>query len=55
MWSASTRQARKLLMDVNRLGLPAAVEYLDTMSPQFVADLASWSSGVAERPFDTRQ
>jgi len=37
------RQARQLLLDVNRLGLPAACEYLDTITPQFIADLVSWA------------
>jgi len=38
------RQARKLLVDINTLGLPTATEYVDTISPQFVADLVSWAS-----------
>ena len=67
-WSASTspegrrsqksmnneglRKARQLLIDINRLGLPVATDYLDTISPQFFADLISWaavpgSSGLA--------
>ena len=37
------KQARQLLLDVNRLGLPAGCLYCDTISPQFVADLVSWS------------
>ena len=37
------RLARKLLLDVNRLGLPVGCLYLDPISPQFVADLVSWS------------
>ena len=37
------RQARQLLLDINRLGLPVGCLYLDTISPQFVADLVSWS------------
>ena len=28
------RQARQLLLDINRLGLPAGCEYLDTITPQ---------------------
>jgi len=45
------RQARQLLLDINRLGLPVACEYLDTISPQFLADLVSWAmvgAGTAE-------
>jgi 3-deoxy-7-phosphoheptulonate synthase len=36
------RLARKLLLDVNDLGLPAASEFLDTQIPQHIADLISW-------------
>ncbi len=38
------RLARELLMQINALGLPAGTEYLDTISPQFVADLISWGA-----------
>ncbi len=36
--------ARKLLMDINNLGLPAGTEFLDLISPQYVADLISWGA-----------
>ncbi len=36
--------ARKLLLDINKLGVPAATEYLDLISPQYVADLISWGA-----------
>src|SRR5574338_236982 len=36
------RLARKLLLDVNDLGLPTASECLDVQIPQFIADLTSW-------------
>jgi 3-deoxy-7-phosphoheptulonate synthase len=36
------RLARKLLLDVNDLGLPTASEFLDTQIPQHIADLTSW-------------
>jgi 3-deoxy-7-phosphoheptulonate synthase len=36
------RLARRLLLDVNDLGLPTASEFLDTQIPQFIADLTSW-------------
>ena len=36
--------ARKLLLDINRMGLPCATEFLDIISPQFVADLISWGA-----------
>ncbi len=38
------RLARQLLMEVNQLGLPAATEYLDVISPQYVADLIAWGA-----------
>jgi 3-deoxy-7-phosphoheptulonate synthase len=36
--------ARKLLLEINQLGLPAATEYLDLISPQYIADLISWGA-----------
>jgi 3-deoxy-7-phosphoheptulonate synthase len=36
------RLARKLLVDVNHLGVPTASEFLDTQIPQFIADLTAW-------------
>jgi len=36
------RLARKLLLDVNDMGLPTASEFLDVQIPQHVADLTSW-------------
>lgn len=38
------RLARELLLNINKLGLPAATEYLDTISPQYIADLISWAA-----------
>ena len=38
------RLARQLLLDVNNLGVPAGTEYLDLISPQYVADLISWGA-----------
>ncbi|KAF4322697.1 hypothetical protein BBO99_00003835 [Phytophthora kernoviae] len=38
------RIARKLLLDVNALGLPVSLEFLDTISPQFTSDLISWGA-----------
>ena len=37
------RQARELLLQINRLGLPTACEFADTITPQFFADLLSWA------------
>jgi 3-deoxy-7-phosphoheptulonate synthase len=38
------RISRKLLLDLNAAGLPAGVEYLDMISPQYLADLVSWGA-----------
>ena len=38
------RIARKLLVDLNEMGVPAATEFLDLVSPQYVADLVSWGA-----------
>jgi 3-deoxy-7-phosphoheptulonate synthase len=38
------RVARRFLRDVVGLGLPTATEFLDPISPQFVADLVSWGA-----------
>lgn len=38
------RLARKLLLDINNLGVPAATEFLDLVTPQYVADLISWGA-----------
>jgi 3-deoxy-7-phosphoheptulonate synthase len=38
------RLARRLLLDIGELGMPAGGEFLDTISPQFYADLISWGS-----------
>ncbi len=36
--------ARKFLLDVNELGMPAGMEFLDTITPQYTADLVSWGA-----------
>jgi 3-deoxy-7-phosphoheptulonate synthase len=38
------RLARKLLLDINTLGLPAGTELLDPIVPQYLADLISWTA-----------
>lgn len=35
--------ARRLLLDINEMGLPVATEFLDTAIPQYIADLVSWA------------
>jgi len=38
------RTARGLLRDINQLGLPTGTEFLDLISPQYVADLVGWGA-----------
>ena len=38
------RLARGVLRDINALGLPAGCEFLDMITPQYIADLVSWGA-----------
>jgi len=38
------RLARQLLCDINELGVPAGCEFLDMITPQYIADLVSWGA-----------
>jgi 3-deoxy-7-phosphoheptulonate synthase len=38
------RLARRFLLDVTELGLPAGTEFLDPITPQFIADLVAWGA-----------
>ena len=38
------RLARGLLLEINDLGLPCATEFLDTITPQYTADLIAWGA-----------
>jgi 3-deoxy-7-phosphoheptulonate synthase len=38
------RRGREILAQINELGLPAGVEFLDVISPQYIADLVSWGA-----------
>jgi 3-deoxy-7-phosphoheptulonate synthase len=38
------RLARTLLFEITRMGLPAGCEFLDTITPQYTADLVSWGA-----------
>lgn len=38
------RLARRILLDINDLGMPAATEFLDVITPQYTADLVSWGA-----------
>lgn len=42
--NAGLRLARRFLLDVIALGLPAGSEFLDPITPQFIADLVSWGA-----------
>ncbi|TGL44494.1 3-deoxy-7-phosphoheptulonate synthase [Leptospira perdikensis] len=36
--------ARKLLLDLNNMGIPCGTEFLDVISPQYIADLVAWGA-----------
>jgi 3-deoxy-7-phosphoheptulonate synthase len=38
------RLARKLLLDINEAGVPCGTEFLDLISPQYIADLIAWGA-----------
>ena len=38
------RIARRVLVEINRMGLPAATELLDPITPQYIADLVAWTA-----------
>jgi len=38
------RLARKLLLEINRLGLACGTEFLDLLSPQYISDLIAWGA-----------
>ncbi|AOV17935.1 3-deoxy-7-phosphoheptulonate synthase [Acidihalobacter aeolianus] len=38
------RVARRLLLELSDMGMPAATEYLDIISPQYISDLVSWGA-----------
>ncbi len=42
--NSGLRKARSLLLELANMGLPAGTEFLDTISPQFIADLISWGA-----------
>ena len=37
-------EARKLLLDLNNIGIPCGYEVLDPITPQYIADLVSWGA-----------
>jgi len=42
--NSGLRLARGLLLEITSMGIPTAVEFLDTISPQFIADCVSWGA-----------
>jgi len=38
------KTARRLLLDITAMGLPAATELLDPITPQYIADLVTWTA-----------
>ena len=38
------RLARRILLEINEMGLPCATEFLDTITPQYTADLIAWGA-----------
>jgi len=38
------RLARKLLLEINEVGVPCGTEFLDLISPQYIADLIAWGA-----------
>ena len=38
------KQGRKLLLQVNEIGLPAGTEFLDSIVPQYISDLVTWAA-----------
>ncbi len=38
------RIARELLLDINQMGMPVGCEFLDMITPQYIADLVSWGA-----------
>lgn len=38
------RMARSLLLEIAQMGLPSGCEFLDTITPQYTADLVSWGA-----------
>jgi 3-deoxy-7-phosphoheptulonate synthase len=38
------KKARRLLLDISSMGLPAATEFLDPIIPQYIADLITWAA-----------
>src|SRR5207244_12836069 len=44
------RMPRRLLLDLVEIGLPAACEFVDSISPQYTSDLVAWAAIAARTP-----
>jgi 3-deoxy-7-phosphoheptulonate synthase len=42
--NAGLREARGLLIELTRMGVPAGTEFLDVITPQYIADVVSWGA-----------
>jgi phospho-2-dehydro-3-deoxyheptonate aldolase len=42
--SGGLERARRLLLELTELGLPTGTEFLDLLSPQYIADLIAWGA-----------
>ena len=42
--AAGYELARKVLLTINKIGVPCATEFLDPVTPQYISDLISWSA-----------
>ncbi len=47
------RKARRILLRINEIGVPAATEMLEPITPQYVADLVTWS-GIGARTTESQ-
>jgi 3-deoxy-7-phosphoheptulonate synthase len=47
------RIARQLLVEINRLGMPAGSEFLDVISPQYIGDMIAWGA-IGARTTESR-
>lgn len=42
--NAGLREARALLIELTRMGIPSGTEFLDVITPQYIADVVSWGA-----------
>ena len=47
------QKAREILLQINEIGVPVATEFLETITPQYVADLVSWA-GIGARTTESQ-